>query len=98
MWSTAGEAAAPHDPTNRTAKPFPGSDVDYVKFRSPRLKPASIGVMMTSLRSLVRFLEFEERCHSGLSQPWPTVPNWKQPPPMAINPDTIMTPGQDLGF
>jgi hypothetical protein len=54
MWSTAGEAAAPHDPTNRTAKPFPGSDVDYVKFRTPGLKPASIGVMMTSLRSLVR--------------------------------------------
>jgi hypothetical protein len=39
--------------------------VDYVKFRALRLKPASAGVMMTSLRSLVRFLEFEERCHSG---------------------------------
>jgi len=27
--------------------------VDYVKFRAPRLKPASVGVMMTSLRALV---------------------------------------------
>ena len=47
--------------------------VDYVKFRAPRLKPASVGVMM--------FLEFEGRCRSGLSQAWPTVPNWKQSPP-----------------
>jgi integrase/recombinase XerD len=58
--------------------------VDYVKFRAPRLKPASAGVMITSLRSLVRFLEFEERCHSGLSQAWPTVPNWKQSPPSDV--------------
>jgi site-specific recombinase XerD len=55
--------------------------VNYVKFRAPRLKPASVGVMMTSLRALVRFLEFEGRCRSGLSQAWPTVPNWKQSPP-----------------
>ena len=52
--------------------------VEYVKLRAPRLKPASIAVMLTSLRSLVRFLEFEERCHAGLSLAWPTVPNWKQ--------------------
>ena len=55
--------------------------VDYVKFRSRRLKPASLGLMMTSLRSLVRFLEFEGRCRPGLSQIWLTVPNWKQSPP-----------------
>jgi integrase/recombinase XerD len=58
--------------------------VDYVKFRVPRLKPTSVGVMMTSLRSLVRFLEFEGRCRSGLSQAWPTVPNWKQSPPSDV--------------
>jgi site-specific recombinase XerD len=58
--------------------------VDYVKFRAPRLKPASVGVMMISLRSLVRFLEFEGRCRSGLSQAWPTVPNWKQSPPSDV--------------
>lgn len=58
--------------------------VDYVKFRAPRLKPASVAVMMTSLRSLVRFLEFEARCRSGLSQTWPTVPNWKQSPPSDV--------------
>jgi integrase/recombinase XerD len=58
--------------------------VDYVKFRAPRLKPASVGVMMGSLRSLVRFLEFEGRCRSGLSQTWPTVPNWKQSPPSDV--------------
>ncbi len=58
--------------------------VDYVKFRAPRLKPASVGVMMSSLRTLVRFLEFEGRCRSGLSQAWPTVPNWKQSPPSDV--------------
>jgi len=58
--------------------------VDYVKFRAPRLKPASVGVMMTSLRSLVRFLEFEGRCRTGLSQAWPRVPNWKQSPPSDV--------------
>ena len=55
--------------------------VNYVKFRAPRLKPASVGVMMTSLRALVRFLEFERMVSLGLSQAWPTVPNWKQSPP-----------------
>jgi integrase/recombinase XerD len=58
--------------------------VDYVKLRAPRLKPASVAVMMTSLRSLVRFLEFEGRCRSGLSQSWPRVPNWKQSPPSDV--------------
>jgi site-specific recombinase XerD len=58
--------------------------VDYVKFRAPRLKPGSVGVMMISLRSLVRFLEFEGRCRSGLSQAWPAVPNWKQSPPSDV--------------
>ena len=58
--------------------------VDYVKFRAPRLKPASVGVMMSSLRTLVRFQEFEGRCRSGLSQAWPRVPNWKQSPPSDV--------------
>jgi site-specific recombinase XerD len=58
--------------------------VDYLMFRAPRLKPASVGVMMISLRSLVRFLEFEGRCRSGLAQAWPTVPNWKQSPPSDV--------------
>jgi site-specific recombinase XerD len=58
--------------------------VDYVKFRAPQLKPASVGVMMISLRSLVRFLEFEGRCRSGLSQTWPRVPIWKQSPPSDV--------------
>jgi integrase/recombinase XerD len=58
--------------------------VDYVKFRAPRLKPASVGVMISSLRSLVRFLEFEGRCRSGLSQAGPTLPNWKQSPPSEV--------------
>jgi integrase len=39
---------------------------------------------MTSLRSLVRFLEFEGRCRSGLSQAWPRVPIWKQSPPSDV--------------
>jgi hypothetical protein len=38
--------------------------VDYVKLRAPRLKAGSVGVMMTSLRTPVRFLEFEGRCRS----------------------------------
>jgi integrase/recombinase XerD len=58
--------------------------VDYVKFRAAQLKPASVGVLMTSLRSMVRFLEFEGRCSSGLSQAWPRVPNWKQSPPSDV--------------
>ena len=58
--------------------------VEYVKLRAPRLKPGSVRVMMTSIRSLVRFLEFEGRCHSGLSQTWPAVPNWKQSPPSDV--------------
>src|SRR6201987_5944816 len=58
--------------------------VDYVKFGAPRLKPASVGVMMTSLRALVRFLEFAGRCRSGLSQAWPRMPNWKHSPPSDV--------------
>jgi site-specific recombinase XerD len=58
--------------------------VEYVKLRAPRLRPGSVRVMMTSIRSLVRFLEFEGRCHSGLSQTWPAVPNWKQSPPSDV--------------
>ena len=58
--------------------------VDYVKLRAQLLKPASVGVMMTSLRTLVRFLEFEGRCRPGLSQAWPRVPNWKQSPPSDV--------------
>jgi integrase/recombinase XerD len=58
--------------------------VGYVKFRAPRLKPASVGVMMTSLRALVRFLEFAGRCRSGLSQAWPRMPNWKHSPPSDV--------------
>jgi site-specific recombinase XerD len=55
-----------------------------VQFEALRLKPASVGAMVGSLRSLVRFLEFEGRCCSGLSQAWPTVPNWKQSPPSEV--------------
>jgi site-specific recombinase XerD len=58
--------------------------VAYVKFRAPRLKPASLAVMLTSLRSLIRFLEFEGKCRPGLSRAWPTMPNWKQSPPSNI--------------
>ena len=72
--------------------------VEYVKLRAPRLKPASVAVMMTSLRSLVRFLEFEERCHAGLSQAWPTVPNWKQSPPSDVLTTKIMVGTASLSF
>jgi integrase/recombinase XerD len=58
--------------------------VDYVKFRARRLKPTSVGVMMTSLRALVRFLEFGGCCRSGLSQDWPRMPNWKHSPPSDV--------------
>lgn len=56
----------------------------YVTFRAPRLKPASLGVMISSLRSLVRFLEWGRQCAPGLSAAWPTVPNWKRSPPPSI--------------
>src|SRR5258708_4747135 len=58
--------------------------VRYVNFRTPLLQRASVGVMITSLRSLTRFLEFEERCPAGLSQAWPTLPSWKQAPPSDV--------------
>lgn len=56
----------------------------YVTFRAPQLKPASLGVMISSLRSLVRFLELERQCAPGLSEAWPTVPNWKPSPPPGV--------------
>ena len=58
--------------------------VRYVNFRTPSLQRTSVAVMITSLRSLTRFLEFEERCPAGLSQAWPTVPSWKQSPPSNV--------------
>jgi integrase/recombinase XerD len=56
----------------------------YVKVKAPMLKPASVGVMITALRSLVRFWEFKAYCRSGLSQAWPKVPNWKRSPSLDI--------------
>ena len=56
----------------------------YVNFRAPSLQPASTAVMITSLRSLVRFLEFEQQCPSGLSRAWPTVSHWKRGVPLDI--------------
>jgi integrase/recombinase XerD len=56
----------------------------YVQGRAAQLKPASVGVMVSSLRSLVRFLEFADRCRSGLVQAWPTVPDWKPSPPAKV--------------
>lgn len=52
----------------------------YVTLRAPQLKPGSLGVMITSLRSFVRFLELEGRCVRGLAQTSPTVPDWKSSP------------------
>lgn len=40
--------------------------------------------MITSLRSLVRFLEFEQQCASGLFRAWPTVPHWQRAVPLDI--------------
>ena len=66
--------------------------VDYVKFRAPRLKPASVGVMMTSLRALVRFLEFAGRCRSGLSQAGPRMPTGSIPRPQMFHPqESVVT-------
>jgi site-specific recombinase XerD len=56
----------------------------YVQGRAAQLTPASVGVMVSSLRSLVRFLEFAGRCRPGLAQAWPTLPNWKQAPPAKV--------------
>jgi len=56
----------------------------YVKFRAPTLEPASAAIMITSLRSLVRFLEFEGKCSPGLFRAWPTLPHWKRAVPPEI--------------
>ena len=58
--------------------------LSYVKVKAPTLKPASVGVMITALRSLVRFWEFRGYCRSGLSRAWPKMPNWKRSPPLDI--------------
>ncbi len=50
----------------------------YVSLRSPSLRPGSMSVMITSLRSLVKFFEFGRQCQPGLSLLWPKVPNWKR--------------------
>jgi site-specific recombinase XerD len=56
----------------------------YVQRRAAQLTPASVGVMVSSLRSLVRFLEFAGRCRPDLAQAWPTLPNWKPSPPAKV--------------
>jgi site-specific recombinase XerD len=61
----------------------------YVQERAAQLTPASVGVMVSSLRSLVRFLEFAGWCRPDLAQAWPTLPNWKQAPP-----SKVLTPTQ----
>ena len=70
----------PVDPAKLCVADFLG----YVKFRSPLLKPASAVVMINSLRNLIRFLEFEQRCPQGLWRAWPTVARWKNTTPPDI--------------
>jgi len=57
----------------------------YVSWRSLSLRPGSMSVMITSLRSLVKFFEFGQQCQPGLSLLWPTVPNWKR----SASPDVL---------
>lgn len=84
-----------------TTKLRGGDFLEYIRLRSSGLKPASVRVMITSLRSWIRFVEFEGHCLSGLSRFLPTVANWKHslPSPVltpvecrrllgAINPET----------
>lgn len=56
--------------------------LNYVKVKALMLKAASVGVMNTALRSLVRFWEFKGYCRPGLSRAWPKMPNWKRSPPL----------------
>ena len=56
--------------------------VDYVKFRAPRLKPASVGVMTHAHYAVwFAFWSLKAGVAPGLSQAWPRVPNWKHSPP-----------------
>lgn len=57
----------------------------YVSCRTPSLRPGSMSVLTTSLRSLVKFFEFSLQCRPGLSLLWPKVPNWKQ----SASPDVL---------
>ncbi|MCB1129956.1 MAG: tyrosine-type recombinase/integrase [Verrucomicrobiae bacterium] len=57
----------------------------YVSWRTPSLRPGSMSVMITSLRSLVKFFEFSQQCQPGLSLLWPKVPNWKR----SASPDVL---------
>jgi integrase/recombinase XerD len=58
--------------------------LNYVKVKAPTLKPASVGVMITALRSLIRFWEFKGYCRQGLSRAWPKMPNWKRSPALDV--------------
>lgn len=57
----------------------------YLSWRTPSLRSASVSVMVTSLRSLVKFFEFGQRCQPGLSLVLPKVPNWKR----SASPDVL---------
>ena len=59
----------------------------YMRVRAPSIRPSSVSVMNVSLRSLVKFLEFENECPAGLSLSWPRMPNWKRaaPPDVLTN-------------
>jgi integrase/recombinase XerD len=59
----------------------------YVAWRAKSIKSASARVMATSLRSFLRFLEFEESCRPGLVNAVPRVANWgRTSPPKTLKP------------
>ena len=58
--------------------------VRYLSIRAPSIRPDSVSVMNGSLRSLVKYLEVERLCPSGLSRFWPKMPNWKRTVPPAV--------------
>ena len=64
--------AGPINPLNIT----PEILIKFITNKSARLKPSSVGVLLGSLRSYLRFLQFKGESYISLTAAIPRPPNW----------------------
>lgn len=64
--------AEPIDPQRIT----PDALINFVFNKAAGLKPSSVGVLLTALRSYLRFLQFKGESNVALMAAVPTPPNW----------------------
>src|SRR6202011_4284461 len=83
MWSTASQATAPHDPTNRSAKPFPGHGLAH---RQPMTKK------QPSTRGRVRQSPHLAAPNPSSAEEWrsPVVPRGSDDPRIVASHDTLL--------